>query len=95
MNISTSSNRVTIDGNIKSIGDFQSIKNSIDSLVASNKSIVIDIKNSLSLTSAVIGYFNKLILKDKIGVQVNVGDKQLYELLDDLNLTSVFNLKKV
>ncbi len=95
MNISTSSNRVTIDGNIKSIGDFQSIKNSVDSLVASNKSIVIDIKNSLSLTSAVIGYFNKLILKDKISVQVNVGDKQLYELLDDLNLTSVFNLKKV
>jgi hypothetical protein len=95
MNISTSSNRVTIDGNIKSIGDFQSIKNSIDSVVASNKSIVIDIQNSLSLTSAVIGYFNKLILKDKISVQVNVGDKQLYELLDDLNLTSVFNLKKV
>ncbi|MDO8453614.1 MAG: hypothetical protein Q7S59_03465 [Sulfurimonas sp.] len=95
MNISTSSNRIIIDGNIKTIGDFQSIKNSVDSLIASNKSIVIDIKNSLSLTSAVIGYFNKLILKDKINVQVNVGDKQLYELLDDLNLTSVFNLKKV
>ncbi|MFA6192795.1 MAG: hypothetical protein WC665_10635 [Sulfurimonas sp.] len=95
MNISTSSNRVIIDGNIKSVGDFQSIKNSVESVVLNNKSIVIDIKNSLSLTSAVIGYFNKLILKDRINVQVNVGDKQLYELLDDLNLTSVFNLKKV
>ncbi len=95
MNISTSSNRITIEGNIKTIGDFQSIKSSIDSVIASNTSIVIDIKNSLSLTSAVIGYFNKLILKDRISMQVNVGDKQLYELLDDLNLTSVFNLKKV
>lgn len=95
MDISTSSNKITIHGNIKSIGDFQTIKNSIDPVVASNKSIIVDIVDSLSLTSAVIGYFNKLILKDRISVQVNVGDKQLYDLLNDLNLTSVFNLKKV
>ncbi|MCX6075272.1 MAG: hypothetical protein NTW78_00100 [Campylobacterales bacterium] len=95
MNLSTSSNRIIIDGNIKTVGDFQSIKNSVDSVIVNNKNIVVDIKNSLSLTSAVIGYFNKLILKDNISIQVNVGDKQLYELLDDLNLTSVFNLKKV
>jgi hypothetical protein len=95
MDISTNSNRIIIEGNIKSIGDFQTIKSSVDSLVAQHKSIVIDIKDSLSLTSAVIGYFNKLILKDKIAMQVNVGDRQLYDLLNDLNLTSVFNLKKV
>lgn len=95
MNISTSSNKVTIEGNIKSIVDFQTIKSSVDALVAGNKSIIIDIQNSLSLTSAVIGYFNKLILKDNINIQVNVGDKQLYELLSDLNLATIFNLRKV
>lgn len=95
MNISTSSNKIAIDGNIKTISDFQTIKNSVDALVVNNTSIVINIQNSLSLTSAVIGYFNKLILKDKINLQINVGDKQLYELLNDLNLASLFNLKKV
>ena len=95
MNISTSSNKITIEGNIKSIGDFQIIKNNIDGIVANHQNIIVDIVNSLSLTSAVIGYFNKLILKDNISVQVNVGDKQLYDLLNDLNLTSIFNLKKV
>ncbi|MFA6196837.1 MAG: hypothetical protein WC656_09355 [Sulfurimonas sp.] len=95
MNISTSSNKITIEGNIKSIGDFQTIKNSVDGVVANHRNIIVDIVNSLSLTSAVIGYFNKLILKDNISVQVNVGDRQLYDLLNDLNLTSVFNLKKV
>jgi hypothetical protein len=95
MNISTNSNRITIEGNIKSVGDFQTIKSSVDSLLSTNKSIVVEIKDSLSITSAVIGYFNKLILKDKINMQIHVGNAQLYELLDDLNLTSVFNLKKI
>jgi hypothetical protein len=95
MNISTNSNRITIEGNIKSVGDFQTIKSSVDSLLSTNKSIVVEIKDSLSITSAVIGYFNKLILKDKINMQIHVGNTQLYELLDDLNLTSVFNLKKI
>lgn len=95
MNISTNSNKITIEGNIKTIGDFQTIKNSVDAVVSANKSIIIDIKDSLSLTSAVIGYFNKLILKDKIGFELNVADKQLYDLLHDLNLTTVFNLKRL
>lgn len=40
MELSTNGNRVTISGNIKSLSDFQTIKNSIDSLVANQKSIV-------------------------------------------------------
>ena len=95
MNVSANSNRVTIDGNIKSMGDFQSIKNTIDSVVTTHKSIVVDVRDSLSFTSVTIGYFNKLILKDKINVQVNVGDRQLYDLLDELNLASVFKLKRI
>ena len=95
MEVSTNSNRITILGNIKSNSDFQAIKNSVDSLVQSHKSIIVDVKNSLSFTSATIGYFNKLILKDKVNVQINVGDKELYDLLDDLNMVSVFNLKRI
>lgn len=92
MEISSSSNIITITGNIKSIGDFQSIKTTVDSVKSSNTTIVIDIQDSVSITSSVIGYFNKLVLKDKIDINMKIGDPQLMELLDDLNLKSVFKV---
>jgi len=94
MEISTSSNIITIVGNIKSVKDFQEIKMTADAIKADNKSITVNIIDSLSITSSVIGYFNKLILKDKINIQMNIGNAKLLELLSDLNLTSVFKAKK-
>ena len=93
MKISVSGNVVTISGNIKSISDYQDIKNLLDTL--ENKNVVINIKDSISITSSVIGYLNKLVLKDKVRIQMNIGNEQLMKLLEDLNLVSVFNAKKV
>jgi len=93
MEISTSGNIVTINGNIKSVSDYQTIKSTFDGL--SSSSITIDITDSISITSSVIGYFNKLVLKDKKDIQMNIGNEQLMELLQDLNLASIFNAKKV
>ena len=95
MNISVSTNSIKIDRNIKSVSDFQKIKSNLDSLTIQHKSIIINITDSMSITSSVIGYFNKLILKDKIKIQIEVGNDQLFELLNELNLVSVFNAKKV
>ena len=95
MEISTSSNIVTITGNVKSVSNFQDLKRSVDTVVSQHKSININIKDSLSITSSVIGYFNKLVLKDRIDIHMNVGNAQLFELLDELNLVSVFKAKKI
>jgi len=95
MEIKSSGSTVTITGNIKSVSDYQEIKNLVDSLAAQNQSLIINIDDSLSMTSSVIGYFNKLILKDKINIQMNIGNKQLLELLKDLNLVSTFNVKSL
>ena len=94
MNISTSSNIVTIIGNIKSINDFQEIKSTLDTLKSQHSTIIIEIVDSLSITSSVIGYFNKLILKDKINLSMKIGNEKLLELVNDLNLTSVFNARQ-
>ena len=94
MQISINSNRVSISGNIKSVSDYQILKSEIDALVQTQKSIVLDIKESISITSSVIGYFNKLILKDKIDITMNIGNSQLMELIDELNLTSLFKARK-
>jgi len=95
MDISVSSNVVTITGNIKSVSDYQRIKETIDSLISMHKSIVIDIKDSISITSSIIGYFTKLVQKEGIDLSIKVGDSNLMELFDDLNLVRLFKVKKV
>ena len=95
MEITSSSNTINITGNIKSISNFSEIKNLVDSVVTQHKSITINIIDSLSITSSVIGYFNKLILKDNINIEMRIGNEQLIHLLTDLNLASTFKARKV
>jgi len=95
MDISTVSNVVTITGNIKSVNDYQTIKNKLDSMTTSQKSIVIEIKDSISITSSLIGYFTKLVQKEGIDLSIKVGDENLMELFDDLNLVSLFNVRRM
>jgi len=94
MEIKSQMNIVTISGNIKSISDFAKIKSCVDDVADQYSSIIINIVDSLSITSSVIGYFNKLVLKDKISLKMNVGNAQLMLLLDDLHLTSTFKAKR-
>ena len=95
MDILTTSNVITISGNIKSVNDYQNIKRVIDSVVDSHTSIVVEIKNSISITSSIIGYFTKLVQKEGVDLSIKVGDVSLMELFDDLNLVTLFKVKKV
>jgi len=95
MDISVSSNAITISGNIKSVSNYQDIKSAIDSVIADHNAITINITESISITSSIIGYFNKLVLKDKINLNMTIGNEQLMELIDDLNLKTLFKARKV
>ncbi len=95
MEISASTDTVTIVGNIKTVNDFQEIKSTIDLLITQYQTLTIVIQDSLSITSSVIGYFNKIILKDKINVNMKIGNTQLIELINDLNLSSIFKAKRL
>ena len=95
MEISVSSNTVVITGNIKTISDYQQIKENVDNLTKNHQHIIITIQDSISITSSVIGYLNKLVLKENIDVEIKVGNAQLIELFEDLNLVSLFKVKKV
>ncbi|MFT5836462.1 MAG: hypothetical protein ACI9RG_001368 [Sulfurimonas sp.] len=94
MQITSSSNIVNITGNIKSISHFAEIKKLVDSVSSQHKSITINIIDSLSITSSVIGYFNKIILKDNIDINMKIGNDQLIDLIKDLNLDSTFKARK-
>ena len=95
MEMSTSGSKIIITGNIKSIGDFQNIKKEIDAIIANYKTISLEIIDSLSITSSVIGYLNKLVLKDGIAISIRAGSPQLIELLDDLNLTETLKASRI
>lgn len=94
MDISSSGNTVTIIGNIKNVSDFQSIKSTIDSMKNSTSTITLDIIDSISITSSVIGYLNKLVLKDQVNLNMKIGDELLMHLLEDLNLIDTFRAKR-
>ena len=94
MEILIENNVVTINGNIKSIVDYQEIKLAIDTVIKEHKSLTVRIPESISITSSIIGYLNKLILKEKINLNMIIGNGQLLDLLDDLNLQTLFKAKQ-
>ena len=94
MDIVSSGNHVVIEGNIKSVGDYQSIKETLDALTKNQKTVRVTIKDSISITSSIIGYLTKLVQKEGVELSIEVGDSSLYELFDDLNLVTLFKIKK-
>jgi len=89
------SNTIEINGNIKSLEDYNEIKRLSQVMVSNGVTeITFNILDSLSMVSSVIGYLIKLINVDKVELHVNVWDDRLYNLLDQLNLVSLFNVQK-
>lgn len=85
---------VVITGNIKSVDDSVKIKETINGMMAQGcGSIQLRIVDSLSLTSTAIGFLMKLVHQDKLQLTVNVGDRRLYTLLEDLCLLEKFNVR--
>ena len=93
MDISLNANRVVITGNIKSIQDYKTIKETLERVVENEKRVVVEIVDSISMTSSVIGYLNKLVQKDGITLELHVGSSTLIDLLKDLNLMELLRVR--
>jgi len=85
---------IKTEGNIRSMRDVSELKSTIESynLVSGNK-FNIEIVDSFAMPSALIGYLLKLVQQDAVKLSLNIYDTRLAELLDDLNLTEVFNIR--
>jgi len=94
MEIKREGNKLIIIGNIKSIENYEKIKSDLQIIKQNNNFIHIDIKDSISITSSLIGYLYKLVEKDKINLSMEVGNNTLYEILEDLDLIKKFNVRK-
>ena len=85
--------RVEIDGVIKSVADSQSIKDAVNSCDEDGTKVVIDIVNSFSITSSVIGYLLKKVQADKMKLEIIARDDRLKELFKTLNLVEILNVR--
>ena len=86
--------KIEIEGNIRGLSDIEQIKAVIDGMqLEHNDSLVLAIKDSFSMPSALIGYLLKLVEQKGVNINVTVGNGILEELLYDLNLKQAFNLK--
>jgi len=95
MKIKTAQSRIIITQNIKSIADFQAIKLAVDSAIEDSSYLTIEILDSISITSSVIGYFNMLVHTKNIDLHLHVKNLKLIALLEDLSLVKAFNAKQV
>ena len=97
MNINVNKNEnsceLNIEGVIKSVSDSQSIKDAFNSC-GNIKSVSIEIIDSFSITSSVIGFLLKKKHGDGININIKVNDSRIYELFQSLNLIEVLNVKK-
>ena len=92
MELKVQGNRIIIDGSIKTITDAQTI---IDALKNINSdTIILVINESFQIPSSVLGYLVKLYNEGKT-ISIETKSDILYELLDDLSLTSTLNVKKI
>lgn len=93
---STKDGEILVRGNIKTITDYQDIKGAVkEQMDKGVKSIDVKIEDSFSITSSVVGFFLKVINKDKLDLNVYVKDERLHRILKDLNLLDLFKVKKL
>jgi hypothetical protein len=93
MKLETRGNGVDVYEVIKTIADSQNLISTIDT-IKNGGSVTVRIHDSFTLPSSVIGYLLKLN-DSNVSVHLEVKDDVLYELLSDLSLTQVFNVRKL
>ena len=95
MNVTRKENDIIIDGNIKTTSDFQAIKALIDPLIEKDTQLHIVVSDSISMTSSVIGYFTKLVLKDHVHLSLSIGNAELRALLEELGVHELLHVRKL
>lgn len=96
IDVKKSSDRVVInvEGIIKTSENAQSIMNVVKDSVLDSKNIEMNIKDSFSVTSTIIGFLMQKVNVDKINLTINVGNDRLYELFDMLGVVTILNVHR-
>ncbi|MDF2953962.1 MAG: hypothetical protein OD816_001207 [Thermodesulfobacterium sp.] len=96
ISLTMKNNEVIVSGDVVSISDYWLIKEKVINLVEKgNKEIIIIFNDAEVLSSSIIGFFLKLVLKDKINLKVKVRNSQLYSFMETLGLIKTLQVEKI
>ncbi|MDH5465607.1 MAG: hypothetical protein OEW60_08225 [Thiovulaceae bacterium] len=94
MELETEKATLHIRGTILSVADFERIKEQLES-IKKEKEIILKVYDSLVINSSLIGYLVKLINQEAVVIHIQAGQDILIELLEDIGLSSTFNVTKI
>lgn len=88
--------RMTLHGLAKTIHDSELLKSKISDVLAADPAtrLSIYVEDSFVLTSSMIGTLIRFIQHDRADIILYVRQSELYELLADLNLTALLNVRQ-
>jgi hypothetical protein len=96
MEIRSNGKHIDIKGNIKTVENYMTIKEEVQKIVdRGTDKLDFTIRDSLSMTSSVIGYLMKLVKVDGIHITMQIEDERLIDMLDELSLTHIFGVKRL
>lgn len=87
---------VEIKGNITSIDNTETIKDTVNDVIAENRDGLIKIIfcDSGTVPSALLGFLLKIKRLDKREMEIIAQNTELYSIFENLNLVQLLNVKK-
>lgn len=87
---------IVVTDTVKTVANTQAIKDAILRAHEQHPDVIINLnlQDSFIITSSLIGFLIKSIKMDKVALNVNVGSIELYEMLEDMNLIEIMNVRK-
>lgn len=95
VDVTINKNTVKVYKDITNIEDFEKIKSFIEKIRENEKILILEIIDSVFITSSLIGYLYKLREKDGLDIIIRIGKKELKEVFEDLNLLNVFKVEMI
>lgn len=90
----TGKSEVTINGEIKTVNDYLQIKQTMLPLVEDGlDAITVKITSSSLITSALIGFFLRLVHENNIKLTIYAGNERLLKMFDVMKLTNTFDVR--
>lgn len=96
MTVRIESNRVLIEGSVKTLNEFREVQDQIETVLKNSpERLELEMMDSELLTSSMIGYLLKLAKKDHVAIHVKTNSRELKRFVAMMKLESVLKLEMV
>ena len=95
MTLNIHTNRINIAGNLTTDKDLDDLKKAISIAAEDTQEVHLLFKDALVLNSSLIGYLVNFMNQESMNIHIGSGTETLYELIDYLGMSDIFNLQRI